>query len=157
MRTATAEDAEAVGVVTEASYRDHVGDPGYLAQLRDAGPRIRDSEVIVTTLDGVVVASVVLAVPGNPYAEISRTDELEVRMLAVAEAARGQGIADRLMSRVEGRALELELHAVVLSTAPTMSAARRLYERRGYERQPDRDWPVAEDMTLLVYRLALTT
>jgi ribosomal protein S18 acetylase RimI-like enzyme len=156
IRRATLDDADAIGRLTESSYREHVGDREYLEELRDAAPRIRKAEVLVATMGDEIVGSVVVAVPGNPYAEIGRPDELEVRMLAVAEVARGQGIAASLMDAVEARAGELGLPAVVLCTAPTMHAAHRLYERRGYERQPDRDWYIEEeDFTLLAYRVAL--
>jgi hypothetical protein len=36
-----------------------------------------------------------------------------------------------------------------------MRAAHRLYERRGYQREPDRDWYPEPDFKLLVYRLVL--
>jgi ribosomal protein S18 acetylase RimI-like enzyme len=44
--------------------------------------------------------------------------------------------------------------AVVLSTDPGMHAAHRLYRRRGYTRQPSRDWLVNQ-LKLLVFRLPL--
>ena len=37
-----------------------------------------------------------------------------------------------------------------------MHAAHRLYERRGYARDPERDWMPEPDFTLLAYRLQLT-
>ena len=156
VRRATADDAEAIGILTEVSYRPHLeDDEKYLAELRDAAPRIRDAEVLVALVDDAIVGAVTLAVPGNAYVEISGSDELEVRMLAVAEVARGQGVAGRLMDAVEERARELALGAVALSTATTMHAAHRLYERRGYERDPDRDWEPEPGFLLLAYRLAL--
>jgi ribosomal protein S18 acetylase RimI-like enzyme len=155
IRRATLEDADAIGALTEASYREHVDHEGYLAELRDAAPRIRGAEVLVATLEDEVVGSVVLAVPGSAYVETSRDDELEVRMLAVAEAARGQGVGATLMDAAEARARALGFAGVALSTAPTMHAAHRLYERRGYERQPDRDWEPEPGFTLFAYRLAL--
>ena len=72
----------------------------------------------MAVVDDEIVGGVTLAVPGNRYAEIGRPDELEVRMLAVAEAARGQGIAALLMDATEARARQLDLPAVVLCTAP---------------------------------------
>ena len=73
-------------------------------------------------------------------ASVARAEEVEVRMLAVDEAARGRGVADRLMAACEALARDEGRAAVVLSTAPDMHAAHRLYRRRGYVRQPDRDW-----------------
>jgi ribosomal protein S18 acetylase RimI-like enzyme len=155
IRRATLDDADAIGALTAASYREHVGDHEYLAELRDAASRIREAEVVAAIVDGEIVGAVTLAVPGNPYAEISHPDEVEVRMLAVAESARGQGIAGRLMDAVEARAKELGFTGIALSTAPTMHTAHRLYERRGYERDPDRDWMPEPDFTLFAYRRVL--
>jgi ribosomal protein S18 acetylase RimI-like enzyme len=44
--------------------------------------------------------------------------------------------------------------ALVLSTEPDMHAAHRLYHRRGYVRQPGRDWQEGK-FRLLVFRLRL--
>jgi ribosomal protein S18 acetylase RimI-like enzyme len=85
---------------------------------------------------------------------LCRADEAEVRMLAVDEAARGLGIADRLMAAGETLARNAGLAAVVLCTETGMRAAQRLYERRGYLRQPARDWQI-RDVRLLAYRLTL--
>jgi ribosomal protein S18 acetylase RimI-like enzyme len=157
VRPASPGEAEAIGVLTEAVYRDGDfldDDEAYVAHLLDGAGRVRDALVLVADLDGSVVASVTLAEPGTPWSEISRPDELEVRMLAVAEMARRRGIADRLMDEAEDHARRQGLAAVVLSTEPAMAGAHRLYERRGYVRQPERDWDV-DGFPLLAYRLAL--
>jgi ribosomal protein S18 acetylase RimI-like enzyme len=155
IRRATLDEADAIGRVTEAAYRDHVDDAEYLAELRDAASRIRDAEVLVALIGDEVVGAVMLAVPGSPYAEIGSPDEMEVRMLAVAEPARGQGVAARLMDATEARAREQGFAAIALSTAETMHAAHRLYERRGYQRDEARDWYPEPDFRLLAYRLRL--
>jgi hypothetical protein len=54
-------------------------------------------------------------------------------------------------AEVEVRRADL---AVVLSTEPDMYAAHRLYQRRGYVRQPDRDWQAGR-FRLMVFRLQL--
>ncbi|HEU5151520.1 MAG TPA: GNAT family N-acetyltransferase [Iamia sp.] len=157
IRPATADDATAVGVLTEKVYRDGGyldDDEAYVAQLLDGAGRVRDAVVLVAELAGTVVASVTVAEPGTPWAEIARPDELEVRMLAVAETARRRGIADRLMDEVEAHARRRGLAAVVLSTEPAMTGAHVLYERRGYVRHPERDWDV-DGFPLIAYRLAL--
>jgi len=87
-------------------------------------------------------------------AGIGRAEEAEVRMLAVDEAARGRGIGDLLMAECEALARDEGLAGVVLSTEPDMHAAHRVYRRRGYVRQPDRDWSTGRT-TLLVFRLSL--
>jgi ribosomal protein S18 acetylase RimI-like enzyme len=157
VRPATAEDADVVGVLTERVYRDGGyldDDEDYVTHLRNGVGRVRDALVLVAELDGAVVASVTVAEPGTPWAEISRPGELEVRMLAVVETARRRGIADRLMDEVEAHARRRGLGAVVLSTEPVMAGAHALYERRGYLRRPERDWDV-DGFPLIAYRLAL--
>ena len=49
---------------------------------------------------------------------------------------------------------ELGTSQAALSTAPHMTAAHALYDRRGYLPQPHRDWHI-DDLHLLAYRLAL--
>ncbi len=103
---------------------------------------------------GTIVGTVTAALPGSRFAGVGQPDEIEVRMLAVAEEARGQGIGDRLMAACEAIGAEQGCAAVVLSTDPGMHAAHRLYRRRGYTRQPSRDWQVNQ-LRLLVFRLPL--
>lgn len=156
IRAAEADEGDEVGVLTEGAYRhDGFYDEDYSQVLLDGASRVRDAIVLVAVLDERIVGTVTVAVPGTPYAEICRPDELEVRMLAVAPEARRRGIADLLMDATEDHARALGLTGVVLSTSPLMHAAHRLYERRGYVRIPERDWQV-EEYTLITYRLELT-
>ena len=155
VRRADPSEGDEIGRLTEQVYRaGGFTTDDYSLVLLDGATRVRDAIVLVATLDGRIVASVTLAPPGTPFAEIGRPHELEVRMLGVAAEARRLGIADRLMDEAEGLARSIGLTGVVLSTEPDMHDAHRLYERRGYERQPDRDWEV-ERFTLLVCTLTL--
>lgn len=155
IRPARPEEAVALGVLTERVYREGgFSTESYSRELLDGVTRVRDALVLVALVDEALVASVTVAEPGTAYSEISGDDELEVRMLAVDEAARGQGIADLLMDSIEAHAREVGLAAVVLSTEPEMHTAHRLYERRGYVRCPDRDWHV-DGFDLMVYRRSL--
>jgi hypothetical protein len=47
-------------------------------------------------------------------------------------------------------------YAVVLTTEPTMTEARRLCEGLGYERTPQRDWRI-NGVSLITYRRDLST
>jgi ribosomal protein S18 acetylase RimI-like enzyme len=151
IRRADLADADQVGMLAERVYR-HGGwaDEGYSKRLLDGRSRIEAAVVLVAVTDGVIVGTVTAARPGSRMANMARAEEVEIRMLAVDEAARGQGIADLLMAACETLARDEGRAAVVLATAPDMHAAHRLYRRRGYVRQPDRDWS-----TLLVFRLSL--
>mgnify|MGYP000140746606 CR=1 FL=1 len=156
VRRAASDEGEEIGLLTLAAYRgDRVVDEEYAKELGDGTARVRDAHVLVAFAGLRMVGSVTLAESGTPFAEIAEPGELEVRMLGVDPAARRLGIADRLMDAAEQRARDRSLAGVVLSTAPHMTAAHALYERRGYLPQPQRNWHVDDDLLLLAYRLAL--
>ena len=155
IRRAALPDADAIGVLTEQVYRaGGWTSESYATVLRDGHARIESAIVFVATLDGAVVGSVTLAPPATRFVDVARSDEAEVRMLAVAPEARGRGIADALMEACERQARAAGLSGVVLSTDPGMHAAHRLYGRRGYRREPERDWSSTRT-TYLVYRVGL--
>jgi ribosomal protein S18 acetylase RimI-like enzyme len=155
VRRAEPAEADLVGALTERVYRARgFGSDDYAKVLLDGRSRVRDGIVLVAAAGGAIAGTVTLALPGSPLAHLCRADEAEVRMLAVDEAARGLGIADRLMAACETLARNAGLAAVVLCTETGMRAAQRLYERRGYLREPARDWQI-RDVRLLAYRLTL--
>jgi ribosomal protein S18 acetylase RimI-like enzyme len=155
IRQAGRDDADQVGILAERVYRQGGwADERYSKVLLDGRSRIEDATVFVAVADGAVVGTVTLGRPGTRFANVAQAGEAEVRMLAVDEAARGRGIARLLMDACEGLARNEGLAAVVLSTEPDMLAAHRLYQRRGYVRQPERDWPIGQSL-LQVYRLSL--
>ena len=167
VRRAEPAEADLVGALTERVYRTGgFGSDDYAKVLRDGRSRVRDAIVLVAVADGIasadgvavaggtIAGTVTLALPGSPLAHLSRAGEAEVRMLAVDEAARGLGIANRLMAACETLARNEGLAAVILCTESGMLAAQRLYERRGYLREPARDWQI-RDVRLLAYRRPL--
>lgn len=154
VRRADPAEADLVGELTERVYRDGgFGSGAYADVLRD-GSRVRDAIVLVAAADGTITGTVTLALPGSPLAHMCRADEAEVRMLAVDEAARGHGVANRLMAACETLARDHGLAAMILCTETRMHAAQRLYERRGYLREPARDWQI-RNVHLIAYRLPL--
>jgi GNAT superfamily N-acetyltransferase len=78
-----------------------------------------------------------------------------LRMLGVAPSARGKGVGRALVSAVIERARVAGKRELLLRTTPPMLAAQRLYESMGFERDSSLDIPVAEDFTLIGYRLPL--
>jgi ribosomal protein S18 acetylase RimI-like enzyme len=154
VRRADPAEADLVGELTERVYRDGgFGSGAYADVLRD-GSRVRDGIVLVAAADGTITGTVTLALPGSPLAHMCRADEAEVRMLAVDEAARGHGVANRLMAACETLARDHGLAAMILCTETRMHAAQRLYERRGYLRESTRDWQIS-NVHLIAYRLPL--
>jgi ribosomal protein S18 acetylase RimI-like enzyme len=155
VRRADPAEADLVGALTERAYRDSgFGSNAYSEVLRDGRSRVRDGIVLVAAADGTITGTVTLALPGSPLAHLCRADEAEVRMLAVDEAARGHGVANLLMAACETLARDQGLAAMILCTETRMHAAQRLYERRGYLRDPARDWQI-RTVHLIAYRLPL--
>jgi ribosomal protein S18 acetylase RimI-like enzyme len=159
IRLARPEEYAAVGKITVEAYRTaEVLDGGddYARVLADAASRAADSELLVAVdPNGVLLGTVTVVLPGTPYAELARDDELEFRMLAVDPRAQGRGVGEALSRAVIDRATELGLPAVVMSSGRRMTTAHRVYERLGFRRTPDRDWSPLPGVNLFAFRLDL--
>ncbi|MGP4006301.1 GNAT family N-acetyltransferase [Streptomyces sp. 4N124] len=130
----------------------------YLSELKDIAKRAAAADVLVATQGDQLLGGVTFVPSPGPMAELARPGEAEIRMLAVARAARGRGAGEALVRACVDRARTAERTAVVLSTQRTMLAAHRIYERLGFTRAPERDWnPIPEqpEFTLLTYELTL--
>ena len=160
VRDASPADRGAIRDVTLAAYAEYAAQmprhwEGYyraniLTTLTDPAP----AEQIVAEQDGALVGAVLLYPAGLvlPGADHARSTAPEVRLLAVAPAARGRGVGTALMQECvrRARATSLTLH-----TMPMMRAALRLYERIGFVHVPELDIQVAPGLTIAGYRLAL--
>jgi GNAT superfamily N-acetyltransferase len=147
----------AAGDVTVAAYAEFGRAPGdpYTDKLRDAGSRAREAELWVAELDGHVVGTVTVALPGSAWQEIARGGEGEFRMLAVSPSARGRGVGEALVALVLECCRAAGCRAAVLSSVTTMRSAHRLYERLGFRRLPDRDWTPVPGVDLIGYGISL--
>ncbi|MET7477772.1 GNAT family N-acetyltransferase [Streptomyces sp. NPDC005648] len=128
----------------------------YLDELRNVAKRAAAAEVLVATLDGRLLGTVTHVPAGGPMADLAGPGEAEIRMLAVAGAARGRGAGEALVRACVDRAKAAPgCTGVVLSTQPVMRAAHRIYGRLGFVRAPERDWrPIpGDDFTLITYQL----
>ena len=153
VRRAVSSDYAAVGQLTLDAY-EHAGmireHDAYAATLLDAPDRAAKAEVYVVEGSGGLLATVTLAEPGTPYAEFARPGELEFRMLAVAPTAQGLGLGTRLVAFCREQAAARGHHGLVLSVRDINVAALRLYERLGFQRQPERDQEPVPGVILLV-------
>lgn len=131
-------------------YRENI-----VATLAAAPPGTQ----LVVEVDGALVASVLLYPPGTTMARPgggSTTLALpEVRLLAVAPSARGQGIGALLMDECVRRARASGATELTLHTTDMMQAAMRLYARVGFARAPELDFQPAPGVTAKGFRLAL--
>ncbi len=124
-----------------------------LATLAKAGP----AERIVAKRDGKLVGSVLLY-PAS--AKVYGTDTAEagwpeIRLLAVAPDARGQGVGAALLDECMRRARQAGAAWLGLHTEDIMEAAVRMYTGRGFVRAPEYDFRPAQGVLVKAYRRPL--
>ena len=148
IRPVRPEEYETAGALVEAAYSAGGildNDRGYGAHVRNVAGRAPDHPVLVALRDGRIVGSVTITPFGSPQSELAREGEVEFRYLAVAPEAWGTGVAQELVGAVDAWAREHGAHRLVLCVIESNTAAQRLYERLGFERDAARDWiPVPE-------------
>jgi ribosomal protein S18 acetylase RimI-like enzyme len=160
IRPAHREELAEVGRLTLAAYvADGFVSPDadYAEDLLDATTRAREAELYVALdPDGGLVGTVTFCPEGSDLREVAGAGEGEFRMLAVAPAARGRGVAEALVRTCIERAEELGYSALVLSSMPLQQPAQRIYARLGFRRTPDLDWKPIPSVDLLAFRLDLS-
>ena len=162
IRAARDAEYEAVGELTARAYLDDElltygeRDP-YLDTLRDVRQRAAHSGVLVAVEPGSeeVLGTVTFVGDGGAYADIAEPGEAEFRMLAVHRAGRGRGVGEALVRECLARARAQGRERLVLSSAPTMTTAHRLYHRLGFRRTPERDWEPLPGLSLWTFALVL--
>jgi ribosomal protein S18 acetylase RimI-like enzyme len=159
VREARIPELDAAGELTASAYQDGgLSEDSYLPRLRDAAARHRTegaTQLVAVDPEGTILGTVVYAVADTEYADLATGEQAEIRMLATASAARGQGVGEALVRACADRARAEKRPAIVLSTKPVMTTAHRLYERVGFVRTPERDWEYAPGKALLTFVLTL--
>lgn len=160
VREALPGEAETVGALRVEAYDFQqllTGNPGYADSLRSLGFDGQGTVLVaVDDADGKVLGTVMLD-PWSPGSEVARrADETEVRMLAVAPWAQGQGVGRALMLAVIDAAAASGARRLLLSTRPVMKTAQHIYQSLGFTRSPGLDWSPLPEVRLLGYELPLT-
>jgi GNAT superfamily N-acetyltransferase len=164
IRTARMTDNDAVRDVTLSAYREYAAvmhehwenyRQSILATLADIHP----AEQIVAeqgdTLVGTVLlfpAGTVLTIPDGTSVTLA---EPEIRLLAVAPAARGHGVGVALVRECLQRARQAGAEAVTLHTTEMMWVAMQMYVRMGFVRAPELDFHPVPEVTIKGYRYRL--
>ena len=163
VRDARSEDRDAARKITLSAFQQYaaVMPPlrweGYreniLATMADAAP----ARQIVAEKEGVILGSVLLYPPGTAFSTPHEGPLScpEVRLLAVAPEARGQGIGTALMKECIRRARRLGAFCLNLHTTDMMQVAMRMYERMGFVRAPELDFYPDPSIIVKAYRLKL--
>ena len=163
IRDARMGDREAIRDITLSAYGEYSALMPYWHYYREDIIATLDEEEgenqIVAEQDGVIVGSVLLYPAGTVFSSPDReTTTLrwpEVRLLAVAPAARRQGVGAALMAECVRRARKAGAQFLTLHTNTLMRAVIRLYERMGFRRYPEFDFSVGDEVTVRGYRLDL--
>lgn len=162
IRDAQAEDLDEVASLLLAAYREYAPpQPSerwewYMRNLTDLRGQLGHAELLVAEVDGRVLGTVML------YPDGSVEDAggwprgcAAVRRLGVHPEARGRGLGRALMEACVRRCRERGVGALGLHTTDAMAVARGLYERMGFARAPEMDYPLGSGAVLMAYRLEL--
>jgi ribosomal protein S18 acetylase RimI-like enzyme len=163
IREARSEDRDAARKITLSAFQEYaaVMPPprwaGYRENILATLTEVAPARQIVAEKEGVILGSVLLYPPGTAF---STPDEgpltcPEVRLLAVAPEARGQGIGTALMKECIRRARRLGAVCLNLHTTDMMQVAMHMYERMGFVRAPELDFHPDPSITVKAYRLEL--
>ena len=163
IRDARADDRAAIRDLTLAAYAEFatIMTPTAWVGLRQAVLAGLDAEGalerIVAEQNGVLLGSVMLyPASANAYANpVVEAGWPELRLLAVAPWARGQGVGTALVEECMRRARRAGASALGLHTSESLQAAIRMYERMGFVRAPDGDFQPDGAELVMAYRVML--
>jgi GNAT superfamily N-acetyltransferase len=167
IRVAREDDRATIEAVTLAAYEQYAATLGatlwgmYRQNIVATLANVKPATLIVAEKEGTLVGSVLLYPAGSVMGEPGGGKAMtltwpEVRLLAVAPAARGNGTGRRLMEECIRRARAAGATALTLHTTDMMSVAMRLYERMGFARGTELDFSPAPGITVKGYKLPLT-
>lgn len=164
LRDAQDGDRDAIREVTLSAFQEYAAQmpdhwegyrQGVLATLANVTP----AEQIVAEQESVIVGAILLYPAGSVFSPPSGPPMTrarpEMRLLAVAPAARGRGIGTALVRECIRRARRSGSAALTLHTSDVMQMAMRMYERMGFVRAPELDFHPSEALTVKGYRLDL--
>lgn len=131
----------AAALWTEAYARQHPSegrrDPYRESELGEVAAAA--TVLVAESERGELIGIVALVRPGSRRGAVAGVGEAELSRLAIAKAARGQGVGRALARRCLELAREQAVDGVVLWSRPYQVAAHSLYESLGFRRAPERD------------------
>lgn len=132
------------GGFTEASLADSL----FLA------PSVRARGEVIVAQDplGNLLGAVVAVPFGSPACRFAGSEDAELHLLCVHPDARGRGIGAALVDAAVGAARRGGASRMILWTQSSMTVARRLYEKNGFERVPTLDFSRGEREFLVFAR-----
>jgi len=163
IRAVRPDEYEEAGRVTAEAYREFArpGDPDweeYLREIADVAGRAPKTPVLVAVDEGRVLGSATLEMDDHVVGDDDAwlpPDVASLRMLGVDPEARGRGVGRALVLATIELARSAGKSRYVLRTTERMTAAHRLYESMGFERDAERDLVFENGFRLVAYRLAI--
>lgn len=107
--------------------------------LRDMAGKRLQARVFVAEVEGALAGTVALWPPGAPGSEAWISSAADLRHLAVDERFRDGAVSGALIDAAEAEALRLGATHVCLHVRQGANGVRRIYEARGYLRDPAGD------------------
>jgi predicted N-acetyltransferase YhbS len=161
IRDARDADREAIRELTLSAYQEYAAvmlahwegsKQSILATLAAVSP----AEQLVAEQDDTLVGTVLLLPAGIPLTRPTGLHTTltwpEIRLLAVAPAARGHGVGAALVRECLRRGRQAGAAAVTLHTTDMMPVAQAMYQRMGFERAPQLDFEPSPGITIKGYR-----
>lgn len=147
IREATGADDAAVGELLVAAFEGQYERLGLAivtsderrADLRNQAEKRANATVLVAEKAGKVIGTVSLYGPGAPRSEAWIEGAADLRLLGIDAAHQGKGLSGLLMDAAEALARSWGVPAICLHTRRESAGVARLYERRGYLRDPSGD------------------
>jgi len=109
------------------------------AELRDLPGKRAQGAVLVAEHQGEIAGTVTLFPPGAPRSEAWLANAADLRALAVAPSHFGRGYSRALLEAAESLAWSWKVQAICLHVRRGAQGVARLYEGRGYLRDPAGD------------------
>lgn len=125
------------------------------AELRAVAEKRQVASVWAAEVNGVIVGTVALWLPGAKGSEAWLPNACDLRHLAVSDSARGSGVAKGLLDAAFNRARSSGAEWVVLHVRSGAEGVRRLYERHGFVRRPEGDIDALPEVFLEAFALKL--
>ncbi|TMK82488.1 MAG: GNAT family N-acetyltransferase [Actinobacteria bacterium] len=167
IRDGRADELDEIADLIAAAYAQFGPPPGsakelvdafdeYRVDQRDVWSRLVDSQLIVAEEEGRLVGAVTFYPPGaEKKSERWPPEWAAFRLLAVPPDARGKGVGRALTDECLRRARDLGAPVMGLHTTIVMDVARAMYERMGFTRFPENDFPITDDFVVMAYTLPL--
>lgn len=108
-------------------------------ELRDVAWKRARAKVLVAEKEGKVVGTVALFPPGADGSEAWLPGAADLRHLATDPTLHGQGLSTPLLDAIEAVAREWKVSAICLHVRKGAHGVARLYQKRGYLREPSGD------------------